>query len=173
MTPLLTYLHSLVGLSFVAVGGANAVLPELHEVTVVQHHWLTSQDFAQLFAISQAAPGPNVLVVAALGWKIGGIGGALASVVAMCGPSSVLAYVVSRVWTRFENARPRIVLAAVLAPIAVGLVLGSGVAVAQTVGPTLAGVAFCISASLVSWRTNLSPLYVLAAGAAIGATGLL
>ncbi len=173
MTTLVAYCKALLGLSLVAVGGANAVLPELHAIAVDRQRWLSATDFAQLFAIAQAAPGPNVLVVALIGWKLAGVGGALASIVAMCAPPALLAYAVSRVWTRFAHTRTRLVLAAVLAPLAVGLVTGSGVAVATTIGPTTVGIAVVCIATLVAWRTKLSPIVLLLAGAAAGLSGLL
>ena len=172
MNALLTYVWSLLGLSLVAVGGATAVLPELHGVSVTQHHWLTSPEFARLFAIAQAAPGPNVLIVAVIGYRLAGVGGAIVSLLAMVGPSSILAYFASRAWMRFERTRPRIVLAAVLSPLAVGLVAGSGIAVARTIDPTPLGIGLVVLATALAWRTKLSPVILLALGALAGATGL-
>ena len=56
-------------LSFVAFGGATALLPEMHRVVVENHHWLDDTPFTHLYAIAQAAPGPNVLVVTLIGGK--------------------------------------------------------------------------------------------------------
>ncbi|MBD5653882.1 MAG: chromate transporter, partial [Candidatus Eremiobacteraeota bacterium] len=126
-----------------------------------------------LFAVAQAAPGPNVLVVSLIGWKIAGVGGAVASIVAMTGPSSLLAYGASRAWSRFEHARPRIVLAAVLGPLAVGLVTGSGIVVAETLAPSRAGTALVAIAPLIAWRTRLPPIAILLLGAGAGASGFM
>ena len=62
-------------LSFVAFGGATALLPEMHRVVVEQHHWLNDATFTHLYAIAQAAPGPNVLVVTLIGWEVAGLAG--------------------------------------------------------------------------------------------------
>jgi chromate transporter len=167
MSALPEYLWLLAGLSLIAVGGANAVLPELHTI-VTQHGWISSETFTQLFAIAQAAPGPNVLVVGLIGWKIAGVLGAVAAVIAMCGPSSLLAFAASRAWTHFERARARMVLAATLTPISVGLILGSGITIARAVGPTALGIVLVAAVTLTVWRTNVSPLALLAAGAAAG-----
>ena len=64
-------------LSLVAFGGANAVIPEIHHQSVEVRHWMTDQDFAALFAIAQAAPGPNFLVSTLVGWKAAGLPGAV------------------------------------------------------------------------------------------------
>ena len=79
-------------LSFVAFGGATALLPEMHRVVVLEHGWLDDTTFTHLYAIAQAAPGPNVLVVTLIGWKVAGLAGALATTLAMCLPMSVLIY---------------------------------------------------------------------------------
>ena len=62
-------------LSLLSIGGANAVLPEIHLRVVETEGWMTDADFAQLFALSQAAPGPNVLIVSLIGWKVAGVVG--------------------------------------------------------------------------------------------------
>ena len=63
-------------LSLVAVGGINAILPEVHRAVVEVEHWMTSAEFAELFALAQLAPGPNAMVIALIGWKVAGVPGA-------------------------------------------------------------------------------------------------
>ena len=77
-------------LSFVAFGGATALLPELYRVVVDQRQWMDATTFAHLYAIAQAAPGPNVLVVTLIGWQVAGLAGELTATVAMCLPMSVV-----------------------------------------------------------------------------------
>ena len=95
------------GLSLVAFGGANAVIPEIHRQSVEVHHWMTDKDFAALFAIAQAAPGPNFLVATLVGWKAAGPG-ALVATAAMCGPSCVLTFWVAKAWDRYRETAWRI-----------------------------------------------------------------
>src|SRR5439155_16284706 len=59
-------------MSLFAVGGANAAIPEMHRVAVDVQHWMTDQQFADVFAISQMAPGPNVLIVTLIGYSVAG-----------------------------------------------------------------------------------------------------
>jgi chromate transporter len=77
-------------LSMLSIGGANAIIPEIHRRAVDLEHWMTDADFAQLFALSQAAPGPNVLIVSLIGWKVAGVVGGVVAMLAMSGPSSIL-----------------------------------------------------------------------------------
>jgi len=83
----------LVRLSFVAFGGGIAILPELQRVVVSDHHWLTSQQFASSYAMGQLTPGPGMLMVLAIGYKVAGVPGALAAMVAMFLPVGTLAYI--------------------------------------------------------------------------------
>jgi len=79
-------------LSLLALGGANAVVPEIHRQAVEIGHWMSDRQFADFFAISQAAPGPNVMIVTLVGYHVAGLPGALVTTLAMCGPTAVLAF---------------------------------------------------------------------------------
>ena len=76
-------------MSLFAVGGANSAIPEMHRVAVDVQHWMTDKQFADVFAISQLSPGPNVLIVTLIGYSVAGVAGALAATLAMCGPTAV------------------------------------------------------------------------------------
>ena len=78
-------------MSLLAIGGANSTIPEMHRVAVDVQHWMSNAQFADMFAISQLSPGPNVLIVTLIGYHVAGIAGALVATFAMCGPSAVFA----------------------------------------------------------------------------------
>src|SRR5690348_17841560 len=90
-------------LSLVAIGGINAILPEFHRVVVDVEGWMTSAEFADLFALAQLAPGPNAMVVSLLGWKVAGIAGAFVATIAACGPSSLVSYFAIRALERLRD----------------------------------------------------------------------
>src|SRR6266851_2850294 len=107
--PILSLAWTFGVMSLFAVGGANAAIPEMHRVAVDVQHWMTDQQFADVFAISQLSPGPNVLIVTLIGYSVAGVAGALVATLAMCGPTAILAYYVSRLMTRSSHWRwPRI-----------------------------------------------------------------
>ena len=173
MPPLLLELALQFGLlSILSIGGANAVIPEIHLRAVEIEHWMTDADFAQLFALSQAAPGPNMLIVSLVGWKVAGVLGALVATLAMCGPSSVLTYAVAHVWERFRDAPLRIAIQRGLAPVTVGLILASGYILTRTADQTWAAYAVTATTVLLVLATRLHPLWILAAAAALGASGV-
>jgi chromate transporter len=150
-------------LSMLSIGGANAILPEIHRRVVDLEHWMTDADFAQLFALSQAAPGPNVLIVSLVGWKVAGVVGGVVAMLAMSGPSSLLTYWVAHAWERFRDAPWRIAIQRGLAQVTVGLILASGYVL---VAYALTGVTL-----VVSLASRLHPLWLLGAAGVVGAFG--
>lgn len=160
-------------LSLLAFGGATAVVPEMHRFAVEGHGWMTSAEFADLFALAQAAPGPNMMVVTLIGLRAAGVTGAVIATVAMCLPACVLTFGVTRAMQRFRTSVWRGILQAGLAPVTVGLVLGSGWVLTRAADHT--PVAYALTALTVVWMvaTRWSPFWLLAIGATLGLAGLL
>jgi chromate transporter len=156
-------------LAFVAFGGASALLPELHRTVVENHHWLDSQTFTQLFAIAQAAPGPNVLVVTLIGWEVAGLAGALVATLGICLPMSVAIFLLFGRWEQFKDAPWRKAIQAGVAPMSVGLIVSSGALIANATGLTWVMLMLVISAVLLNVKTRIHPLWLIAMGAAVGA----
>src|SRR5690606_5121660 len=85
-------------LSLLAFGGGNTVLPEMQRQVVDIQHWMTAQEFSALFALSQAAPGPNMMIVPLIGWHVAGWAGFLVTSIAKFGPSSILTMMALHAW---------------------------------------------------------------------------
>lgn len=156
-------------LSLLSFGGANTILPEIQRIAVDQHGWMTAAEFSALFGLARALPGPNVLVVALVGWKVAGVAGAMLSLLAMCVPASVLACLFYRAWLRWPSERARRRARRAISPIAVGLVLASSWLLARPFAHDLVAVAIVLAAAFAGWRTRLDPIWILGAGAVIGA----
>lgn len=158
-------------LSLLSIGGVNALIPEIHRQIVDAHGWMSDAQFTELFAISQAAPGPNFLIVTLIGFFVAGLPGALVTTFAICGPASLLTYTVAHVWDRFREAQWRIVIQRALAPITVGLMFSSGYVLSRAADHSLAAYGVTgATAALMLW-TRVHPLLVLAAAAVLGAFG--
>ncbi|MFT3736895.1 MAG: chromate transporter [Rhodocyclaceae bacterium] len=155
--------------SLMAVGGANALLPEIHQDIVATGRWMTDAEFTQLFAIAQAAPGPNVLVVTLIGWKLAGFAGALACTVGMCAPPALLSYQVGRLWQRFSGTRWRRTIEFALAPISAGLVLGSGTALVRVSATDTAHLLIAGACAIAGFTSRRNPLWWLLLAASAGA----
>ncbi len=159
-------------LSFVAFGGATALLPEMHRVVVENHHWLNDTTFTHLYAIAQAAPGPNVLVVTLIGWEVAGLAGALAATTAMCLPMSILIYLLIDRWERFAGKRWQKAISLGVSPLAVGLIFSGATLIAQAADFGWAAWLLVLAAAIANLRLKLHPLWFIAAGAALGLAGL-
>lgn len=159
-------------LSAVAFGGATALLPEMHRVVVENHHWLDDATFTHLYAIAQAAPGPNVLVVTLIGWEVGGLAGALATTLAMCLPMSVLIYLLIDRWESFSGKRWQRAVSLGVAPLAVGLIFSGATLIAQAAAFGWAAWLLVGATLTANLRTKFHPLWFIAVGACLGLMGL-
>jgi chromate transporter len=169
-------------LSLLAVGGAIALAPDMHRYLVDERQWLTDPEFASSIALAQAAPGPNALFIALLGWNVGlntgGYGAALLGMLlAMTGvliPSATLTYSASR-WAH-KNRTRRSVRAFKLAmtPVVVALLLATAWLLASALnGHSRAWISWLLTLAsmLIVWRTRIHLLWLLSAGAMLGAFG--
>lgn len=160
-------------LSLLAFGGCNSVLPEMHRIVVDRRHWMSGAEFTTLFALAQAAPGPNMMIVPLIGWRVAGAPGALVCAVAMFAPPSLLTAVTLRLWQRFKNHPLRIALQKALGPPTIGLVAASAWLITLGADRTPALFVLTIAVAVVATTTRLHPLWLLGSGAALGLSGLL
>ncbi|MDP1610302.1 MAG: chromate transporter [Sulfuritalea sp.] len=161
-------------LSLLAFGGGNAMLPEMQRLVVEHYHWMSAATFSELFAVAQAAPGPNVLVVSLIGLQLAGIQGFFAITAAFCLPSSLLMYGFARWWHGVGDVPWRNAVQGAVGPVAVGLVLASGWLMAGAAAgpgqwlPLLLTAATVILVLALRWN----PLWWIAAGALLGLGGV-
>jgi chromate transporter len=158
-------------LSLFAVGGGNSAIPEMHRQAVEVSHWMTDRQFADLFAISQAAPGPNFLITTLIGYHVAGAAGAMVATFGMCGPSSILAYFVSGTWEKFKDARWRVAIQNGLVPVSVGLIGASGLVLAQSADHNLVAYAMTAVTAVICYMTRLSPLWLFMVAGLLGLGG--
>ncbi len=162
-------------LSLLSVGGAITTVPEMHRYLVVEHHWLNDAQFTASVAIAQAAPGPNVLFVAVLGWNVAGALGTLATMCGILLPSTALSLWATRWGFRRREQRGVRAFTSGLMPLTLGLLIATGWVLAQPylLNPThrwgaLALIAVTLAVML---RTRWSPMWLVALGAVAGALG--
>lgn len=160
-------------LSLLAIGGAIATAPDMHRYLVVEQKWLSDTQFSSSVALAQAAPGPNLLFVAVLGWNLAGALGVLVSMLGILIPSTTLALGASR-WAR-ERRTTRGVRAFVagMAPLTLGLLVATGWLLAEPfVGDgqqRLGALALIAMTLFVMLKTKRSPLWLIGLGALAGA----
>ena len=188
---LLDLLGCFVTLSLLSVGGAITTVPEMHRYLVAQNLWLTDSQFSASIALAQAAPGPNVLFVAVLGWNVGMASGggpangplpwALASAamaVSMVGiiiPSTTLTFFAAR-WAQRNRERAEVrAFKQSMAPVVIALLVATGWLLTASHGnlqqaPLLW--MLTIASALLVWKTRIHLLWLIGAGALMGALGL-
>lgn len=161
-------------LSAISFGGVPGVLPDLREFVVARHGWLTNQDFANYFAIVQALPGPNmIMMMSFIGWKVGGLPTAIASAVVTFAPPCAFAAVVFRWWDRFRDLPWHGAVRRGLAPVTIGLVIAGGAVMAWAGGVGWPAVAVTAAAAAAMLASRINPLWLLAGGAILGGCGWL
>jgi chromate transporter len=171
-------------LSLMSIGGAISTSSEMHRFLVEQHHWLSQEQFNAAIALAQAAPGPNVLFVALMGWHVGmnagspgaALFGVLVSMVGILTPSTIVTYTAARWGHRNRELRAVRAFKQGMAPVVIALLLSTawilGSSVVQDAGAGWRLALLAVAAGLVIWRTRVHLLWVLAAGALLGAFGL-
>lgn len=178
-----TYLHlvALFGsLSLLSIGGGNAVLPEMHLRAVRDEHWLTNSQFADVFSISQAAPGPSILIVALVGYgaglSVGGVPGAVVggvvATLAMVLPAASLVFAVTMFWQRAQESRWRVAVEKGFAPLTVGLIMATSLVMSRAADHDWRAYLLTAACTVIFLATKLNPLFVVAAAGAIGYLGL-
>jgi len=160
-------------LSLLAVGGAITTAPDMHRYVVDEHGWISGAQFTSSIALAQAAPGPNVLFVAVIGWNVAGPLGALATMTGTLLPSTALTLFVSRWGAQRRETRGVRAFTAGLTPLTIGLLVATGWLLVRpyvrderhAVGAiVLVGIAI-----IGMLRTKLSPMWFVALGAIAGA----
>ncbi|MDT5321968.1 MAG: chromate transporter [Mycobacterium sp.] len=167
-------------LSLLSIGGGNAVLPEMHLQAVKGHHWMTDSQFADIFSISQTAPGPSILIVTLVGYgaglTVGGVPGAILggviATVAMIVPAASLMYAVTLFWQKAQKAKWRVAVEKGFAPLTVGLILATSLVMSRAADHDWRAYLLTGICTLIFTFTKLNPLIVVGLAGVIGYFGI-
>ena len=177
-----------ISLSLLSVGGAITTAPDMHRFLVEQQHWLTDAQFSASIAIAQAAPGPNVLFIALLGWNVGlnaggmltGLLGMLMTMLGILIPSTTLTYITAQWGHRNRELRAVRAFKQGMSPIVVALLVATGWILAATNSTQQGEVLhnwpvwlLTVITAVVVWRSKIHLLWLLGAGALLGWFGLI
>lgn len=160
-------------LSVLAIGGAITTTSEMSRWVVGERGWLTDAQFTASVALAQAAPGPNLLFVAVIGWNVAGLAGVAATMSGSLLPSTTLALLATR-WGSLNQHRLAVrAFKAGMAPLTIGMLLATGWVLTEPLRGHAATAVLVVVAVVVILRTPLSPLWPIAFGAVVGALGYL
>jgi len=160
--------------SSISFGGFPTVLPDVHNFVVRTHGWMTDQEFANLFAVAQAIPGPNmILMMSFVGWKVWGFPGAVTSAIATFALPCTMYFTAYRLLDRFRDAPWQRIARLGLVPVVMGLVVAGGTVMARAADSNWRGAAVTLAAAAIMLTTRVNPMWTLLAGATLGGLGLL
>ena len=164
------FLHFMT-LSLLAVGGAITTVPDMHRFVVGQQGWLSEAQFSASIALGQAAPGPNALFVAVIGFNVGGLAGVVATMAGTLLPSTTLALAASRLGERPQHSIMLGAVTAGLAPIIIGLLIATSWILLDPVSLSVTSLALLAGTLWLMLRTPMSPFWAITLGALVGALG--
>ena len=160
-------------LSLMAIGGVSSILPDMQRYVVEANHWLSAQQFADAYALGQAAPGPNMMFVTLLGWQLAGWAGAIVATLAIILPPILLTLGITHLNAHNPDAPLGRAIRAGLSPIAIGLTLSSGWILAQSADHSWRSALLTLLTVALMLRTRLNPVWLILAGAIAGMAGIL
>jgi chromate transporter len=160
-------------MSMLAIGGAVATAPDIHRYVVLERGWISDAQFSASIALAQAAPGPNLLFVPVIGYAVAGLGGAMVALVGILIPSTTVALAATRWGFKRREQRGVRAFVAGLAPVTIGLLAATSLVLAKPLVQQPMAWVLVAATVLLSLRTKLNPVWLIAAGAALGALGLI
>ena len=176
---LLSVIWDFLSLSLFSLGGGNTLLSEYHNLAVDQYCWLTSRQFADIYAIAEAAPGPSSMIVGLLGMgaavKEGPLWGVIsgaAAEVAILLPSTLLMVVAALSWNRLRNSPWRVAFERGLGPITLGILFSVGLKILRISDHDTPAYAVSLVVCVLMLRTKISPLWFMAVAGLLGAVGI-
>src|SRR6516165_6145156 len=155
-------------LSLLTVGGGMAAFPEMKILTVEVHKWLTFPQLIHMYSVGQMAPGPNMMMIVAIGQWAGGLLGAIAVVVAFFGPTALLAFVVAKGWRKLDKWPWRPSVQQGLAPVSIGLLLAGTVTMGRGAVTSFDTAVLAVGVLLMLLQYKINPVLLVVASAVIG-----
>jgi chromate transporter len=155
-------------LSFLTIGGGMAAYPEMKVQIVQVHRWLTNEQLVHVYSTGQMSPGPNMMMVAEIGFLVAGFAGALVCALAFFVPTGILTFGVGRLWKRLEHWPWRASIQKGLAPVAIGLAVGGLITFGRTsiTGWLTLAIGLATFAAVV--RTTINPVFFILGAGVIG-----
>ena len=154
--------------ALVSFGGILVMVPEIHRQAVEIYHWVSDPEFASAFAVSQMAPGPNIMLMSLIGWRAFGLLGLLVATLAIVAPPGVLAVVIGRMEVKFASSKYLKLARESLPPIVIGLMMASGFITAKIAVDGYVGVFIAIGVAIFVAVSKHNPLIPIVVAIAIG-----
>jgi chromate transporter len=159
-------------LSLLTIGGGMAAFPEMKNLVVDVHHWMTFPQLIHIYSVGQLAPGPNMMMVAALGERVSGLPGAFIAAAAFFIPTGILTFVVGKIWDKLKNWPWRTSIQLGLAPVAVGLAVAGTISLGKGAIQDWITAGLALVVFFATLKTKINPALLILGGAVVGAIAL-
>lgn len=180
LSRLLQVIGQFLSLSLFSLGGGNTLLAEYHHLAVDQYCWLSARQFADLYALAEAAPGPSSMIVGLLGlgaaWREGpgwALVTAFAAELAILLPSTLVMVLACLSWKRLAQSPLRVAFERAMGPITLGILFAVGLKILRSADTDAAGVLVSCLVCGLMLRSRISPLWFMAVAGGLGAFGLI
>ena len=173
--PLAGLMQVFIPIGVMTFGGGLAMIPAIEHMVVIDRHWLDPKAFADTIALGQITPGPVAICATFIGYRVGGIAGALIATIAMFGPSILLTMVAGRSVTRFHGSPLVRGALRALAPAVIGMLLAATLSLGRSSVEAPLDAVVAVGTFVLLARFSLSPLWLLIGGGLVhlGASMLL
>ena len=168
MTQLISLLRVFSYLSILTVGGGLAAFPEMKNLVVNVHQWLNFTQLVHLYSMGQISPGPNMMMIVAIGEWVAGIPGVIVVLVAFFGPTALLAFFMGRLWVKLAKWPWRASIERGLTPVSIGLLLAGCLSLARGAVTDWGTAAIAVAVLLVLLASKINPGWLVLAGAVVG-----
>lgn len=165
---LLTMAQNFAMTALVSIGGIATMIPEIHRIAVENYHWMNDADFSTAFAISQIAPGPNVLMMSLVGWRVAGFAGLMVATLSTVLPTALLSLGFNRVENKLKATPWYNIVRSSYPPLIVGLMISSGLVTARASIHEIFGVVIAVGVALYTYHKKTNPLYPIFVSIVLG-----
>ncbi len=177
---LLQVIVTFLRLSLFSLGGGNTLLAEYHHLAVDKYHWITNTQFADIYALAEAAPGPSSMIVGLLGlgagWHHGPLWGLISGFsaeVAILLPSTVVMVMAALSWNKLKDAPVRVAFEKGLGPVTLGILFSVGLTVLRTADHHWLAYVVSVLVCALMLFTRISPLYFMVVAGVLGGLGII
>lgn len=159
-------------LSFLTIGGGMAAFPEMKVQIISVHHWLTDPQLTHIYSTGQMSPGPNMMMVAQIGFLVAGFLGGLVAAIAFFLPTGLLTFTIGRIWNRLKHWPWRDSIQKGLAPVAIGLAVGGLIIFGKSAVTGWVTAILALATFVAVNRTKINPVFFILGGAVVGLIAL-
>lgn len=150
-------------------GGGPSVIPLIKKETVDLHHWMTADEFTDSLAFGNALPGPIATKMSAyIGYKMGGLLGAIVGVLGMVLPSMIMMLALATVFFAVKDQPKSQAALKAVRPVIVALLAFTAYDLFPKTGVSWDYIAIGVVALALMIFTDVHPALIIAGAAVLG-----